>query len=426
MFRPRRFIMLRHFIFRICDHFVRISAYEMLMCQDISGLMHKRRVFFHRLKRIQHRLIHLVIYLDKTLRLFQDLRRLGCDQTDRVSDIMGHVSDRNHRIPIMFQMSDFHVSRNIIRGKYADHAVQRFRFFGMDRQYFCTRIFCAYRASVNHAVQINIVRIFSGTQYFFCRIHALDFIANFCNTAIFRYRKIFTEDFSAQQDSLDDLFIPGTTADIIADCRHNFQPGRIRIHIQKSFRTHDHTRNTKTTLNSSDCAKCICIYFFFPFRKSLHRHDRFSLHFGDHRDAGPCCLSVHQNCTSSAGALTASVFDGSQVQVIPQKAHQLFVCFCFIHFSVYLNRIHITLPFFRISLRNSFFRFLYFLFYFYADQKRSDLRSISLNSSSLVSTHRHFSQCFSITARPPTSPLNFSNSEKYSRSQSTGFPVLFP
>ena len=51
----------------------------------------------------------------------------------------------------------------------------------------------------------------------------------------------------------------------------------------------------------------------------------FSLQLGGGGNAGPGGLAVHQNGAGAAGALAASVLDGRQVQLVPQKADELLV-----------------------------------------------------------------------------------------------------
>ena len=138
----------------------------------------------------------------------------------------------------------------------------------------------------------------------------------------------------------------------------------------------------------------------------------------------PCCLSVHLKLYCSAGALTASVFDGSQ-GVIPQK--RISFCLFLLHTFFRLPEPYTYSP----SLLSDFPCGIpfsgFFISCFIFMQIKDPTSGQYLSTPLLLSPHTDiFPNVFQSLHVRPTSPLNFSNSEKYSRSQSTGFPVLFP
>ena len=51
---PGRLIMFRHFIFGICDHFLRVSAHQVLVAQHVSGGMHQGSALRQGLGRAGH------------------------------------------------------------------------------------------------------------------------------------------------------------------------------------------------------------------------------------------------------------------------------------------------------------------------------------------------------------------------------------
>ena len=265
MLGPWCFVMLCYFIFRIGNDLVGISPDQMLMCQNISGCMDKRRILFHGVKGAEHRFQHFVIHLHKALSPFKYLRCFRRHKTDRIPEVMRGFPDRNHGIPVLLQVAHLYLPRNVLCGIDSDHAFQRLSLLRVDRQYFCPGIFGTHCAAVDHAVKIDIVRIFSGSQHLFSGIDPLDCIAYQCNAAVVRHREIFPEYSGAEKDSVDNLLIPCAPADVIADRGYHFQAGRIRVDINQAFCAHDHAGNTEAALNGAGRGKSISIHFFFSF-----------------------------------------------------------------------------------------------------------------------------------------------------------------
>ena len=167
------------------------------MSQDISICMDKRRVRFHSLKGVKHRIKHFIVYLHFQLRLFEDFLSLSCYKAYRVAQIMRHLPHRDHGIPVMFQMSHLHFARNVIRCVHPDDSVYGKGFFRVDGKDLCPRIFGAYRASVDHTVQINVIRVFPGAQHFFLGIDPLDRLPHIDCAALIMNREILPEDLGA-------------------------------------------------------------------------------------------------------------------------------------------------------------------------------------------------------------------------------------
>ena len=169
----------------------------MFVCKDIPVRMDKGRVRLHRLKGIQHRVQHFIIHFYFQLCLLQDVLIFCHDKADRIAQIMGHLPHRDHGIPVMFQMSHLDFARDIICCVHADDPVQCERFFRMDGEHLCPWVFRAHRAPIDHAVQIDVIGIFTGTQHLLLRVDPLDRLAYTDLPALLMHRKILAEDLRA-------------------------------------------------------------------------------------------------------------------------------------------------------------------------------------------------------------------------------------
>ncbi len=85
-------------------------------------------------------------------------------------------------------------------------------------------------------------------------------LANAVNIAllqVFIYGSLAPQNLCHQQDSLDDLLISGTAADVFRAARISHPPPSIlNYSVLMPFR-HHHARNTETTLNGSDSTERI-------------------------------------------------------------------------------------------------------------------------------------------------------------------------
>ena len=135
VFRPGSMELLRQHMGGTADRFLSIPPVNMPVCHKISVLMHLRSVLLHCLPRISHHLEFFIFHFHQTFGFLQNFRRLCCHKGNGVSQIMGNLSDRNHSIPVLLQMTDFYIAGNVLRRKYRHHSRKGFRLFRVDGFY---------------------------------------------------------------------------------------------------------------------------------------------------------------------------------------------------------------------------------------------------------------------------------------------------
>ena len=223
---------------------------------------------------------------------------------------------------------------NIRRRQHAGHTGQRLSRLRMDSQHPCTGVLAADGATVEHPVQIYVIRVLSGADDLFRHIHPTDPAAG--PPVLLRLREpSLPEAFSRQQNSVNDLYIAGAAADIVPNRVGCLLPAGVRVFAQQCLGRDHHTRNAEAALNSPRRAESIGVDLLFPVRKALHRHNAFARQLTGHRHAGLCGLSVNEHRAGSAGALAAPVLHRRQPQFVPQKPQQPLLPFRCHLFSVH-------------------------------------------------------------------------------------------
>ncbi|MPM42921.1 hypothetical protein SDC9_89593 [bioreactor metagenome] len=316
--------VLRQHIFRSRNGLRWIAPLDMLVGQKISRPVDQRRIRQHGLLWAADHGQFLVVHLHEGLRLFQELLRLSGHNTDGVTQIMRDLPHRDHGVPVLHQVPHLVLSGDIRRRKHAHNTRQGFRLLRVDGQHPRPGIGAAHRAGVNHSVQIDIVRILPRTSDLFQYVHPRDPRAQ---TPILRQLRNFSvaEHLRRQQNSVDDLYVPGTAADVVADGKRRLFSGGIPVHIQQRLGGDHHARNTKPALHGPRLAERIGKHVLLKIAQALHRQNGLSLQLVGLGDAGLRGLSVDQHRAGAAGSLAAPVLHGSQPQFIPQEADEFLV-----------------------------------------------------------------------------------------------------
>lgn len=164
-------------------------------------------------------------------------------------------------------MADLYRTGNIIGRQHADDARQGLGPFRVNGLYNSSRVRTANGAAIAHVRQIDVIQIvgiFSRSQYLGLDVDALAGIADTAIAPDDRNRCIILQQFRRQGNGIDDLLIPRTAANIVADSRCDFQSGRLRIGIDKSLASHDHPGNAEAALNGASFTKSIDEDVFFP------------------------------------------------------------------------------------------------------------------------------------------------------------------
>ena len=326
MLGPWCFKMLGNHVFRAFNSFCGIAAANVLICTDIILFLIKYpwcvrcSSFLNGMDVRQH----LIFYLDQLLRLLCSFSIFCCDKCNGVPQIMSQAANRNQGILIVLQMADLILTRNILSCNNSLPPRKLFCFCCVNRKNTCPRIFASESHSVKHAFRIEIIRIFSGAKNLFPHI-------NSCHTGSKLPVFIFLWNYALPHNSCGNphciyyFYIPCTATVIVAQGILDFLISWFFIYIQKSFGTHNHTRNAKTALYSSGFAVRIGIYFFFPIGQAFYCDHVFPFQGIRVRHTGFAGPAINDHGAGSAGALTAAVLYRGQMQFITQKAKQLLV-----------------------------------------------------------------------------------------------------
>ena len=311
--------------------------------------MHLGRVLCPRLPHRRHRLQLFIFDPDKFLRLLQDLPGFRDDKTDRVSHTPRHAPLFNHYIPVLLKVPHL-VIGHIFRCENRQHSREGLRFLRIDLQHSRPGISGPHRRRIDHVLQLHIVRVFSIPQNLFPHIQPERFLSHAVLLALlqrFLDLLIAPQDRSRKLDSLDDLFISGTAADIsLKSCFYLFLR-RVRHPVYQSLSRHDHSRDAESALNRTFGSESIDKCLFLRLAQPLCGDDTVSRGQFCSQHAGFYRISVHDNGTGAAGSLAASVLDRVQMKIIPQIPEQRFLPVCAPQNTVYHKAIilfHILTP----------------------------------------------------------------------------------
>ena len=161
MFRPWCMKLLGIDIFCIGNGFLGISSGYMLVCQQVSASVYLRRILFHGLIRTADKRQLLVFDFHQFFRFFHHIQVLANHKCNGISQIMRNGTNRNHSIPVLNQMSDFHISRNIRSSKDIYDTRNGFCFFCIDGQHPCSRIFGTDRTRVKQSFHFHVIHVLS-------------------------------------------------------------------------------------------------------------------------------------------------------------------------------------------------------------------------------------------------------------------------
>ena len=204
---------------------------------------------------------------------------IGCllihcaDKGHAVAQIMGDLTHTNQCRLIFLDMTDIHLAGNVLPGQHSHHALQSLSLRGVDGQNTGTGELRAHGCAVTHTVHIHIVRILTVSQYLLLYVEAVDTAAHLPIISRSRGKLTLTEDLSGQQNGVNDLYISGAAADVIANSKSCLLAGGIRIHIQQRLGRDHHAGDTETALNGTGLTECEGVDLLLPIAQTLHRYD---------------------------------------------------------------------------------------------------------------------------------------------------------
>ena len=339
--------MLRQHIFCVFDSRLRIAAGDMLIGLHVAliAVEHQRRIGSGSFCGIMNGRQHLVLHLDQLFRFLHRGLIYGADQCNAVAQVVGQLTHTHQSGLVLLDMAHVHLTGNILGRSHSHHTGQLLRLGGVDGQDAGTGILAAYRAAVAHAVHIYVIRILAIALYLFRNIQPVDAAAHLPVVSTGRGDLAITEDLRCQQNSVNDLYITGAAADIVANGKRRFFPCGFRIHVQQTLGGDHHAGDTEAALYRAGLAKGEGIDLLLPIRQTFHRHDGLAIQLVGLRNTGLCGLAIDQNMAGTAGAFAAAVLHRGQMQLIPQIADQLLV-FLYCHgAAVHLKSRHTACSF---------------------------------------------------------------------------------
>ena len=317
--------MIHQHIIRIADGLVGIAPGHVLLAQQVTGFMDLGRKGLGSIGGAENRLQRLVLHLHQFFGFFQNLRSLRRHQADGITQEMGDLPHGDHGIPVLHQVAHLYLARDVVGGIHAHNARQGLGLFLMDGQHTGPGILAADSAAVDHAVQVNVIGVFAGTQDLFPGIDtrhgfahpgAVLFPGNFSAAA---------ENLGRQQNGVNDLFIARAAANVVSDGEGHLLPGRVRVHIQQRLGRDDHAGNAEAALHRAGFGEGPGIDLLFRVAEALHSDNMFPLQLVRGGNAGLGGFAVDEYMAGAAGTLTAAVLHRGQAQLIPQKAQQLLI-----------------------------------------------------------------------------------------------------
>ena len=299
-----------------------VAPVNVLVGQEVSGGMHQRSALRHGLPEGADLGQLLIVNFHQGLGLGQDLRCLCRNEADGIAQVMGDASLGDHGIPVLHQVPHLVLPRDVLRRKDADNAGQGTGLLRVDGQHPGPGISAADGAGIDHAVQVDVIRIDAGALHLLLHVHPGDPGAHGPVARSLRQLP-GAEDLRRQQNGVDDLHITRAAADVGTDGEGRLLPGGGGIDVQQPLGGHHHARGAETALDRPRLTEGVGVDGLLPVGKALRRDDGLPLQLVGLGDAGPRGLAVDEDGAGAAGAFAAAVLHGGETQLIPQETEEL-------------------------------------------------------------------------------------------------------
>ena len=249
--------------------------------------MYPRGAVRHRFINVSDRFERLVFDFDQVFRRFEDCRRFGDHEAERVADVTRDAPDGDHDVPVLLDMADFIVG-DVFGGQDVDHAGERTGGVRIDREDARARIGGTDRRRMDHAFDDDVVDVFADAENLIADVDAerlfsdaesashLELLVDGCFPA---------ENCGDELNPFNDFRIPGTAADIPAQRQPDFILFRVRVLVEERLAGYDHAWNAEAALDRAFYAERVNERLFFTERKPFDRQDRFSRRFRGRQDA---------------------------------------------------------------------------------------------------------------------------------------------
>ena len=327
--RPRGGEVLGQHIFGVFDSALGIAAGDVLVGLDVALLLveHQWRAGGGGLGGVMDGGQDFIFHLHQLLGGLHRLLIHGADQCHTVAQVVYQLAHADQGGLVLLQMAYVHLAGNILLRGHADHAGQRLGFAGVDGENAGAGILAADRAAIAHTVHIDIIRVLAIALHLLGHVQSVDAAAHLPVFGGWGGQLALAEYLSRQQDAVDDLHVAGAAADIVADGEGGLLAGGIGVHVQQPLGGDDHAGDAEAALYRAGLAEGEGVDLLFPVAEPLYREDGLALQLVRLGDAGLGGLAVDEDVAGAAGTLAASVLDGGQVQLVPQKADELLVLF---------------------------------------------------------------------------------------------------
>ena len=225
--------MLGNHILRLGDCPIGIAALDVLVCLHVVLVLFKdqRGVLRLGLFDAADSGQHFILHLHQVAGAIGGLHIHSADQGNTVAQIVGDLTHTDQRRLILFNMTHIHLAGNVLLGQHSYHALQRLRLGGIDGQHTGAGVLRADGNTVAHAIHIHIVGILTVAQHLLLYIEAVDTAAHLPVVLGSHRQLALTENFTCQQNGVNDLYIAGAAADIVADSKGCLFAGGVIVHI---------------------------------------------------------------------------------------------------------------------------------------------------------------------------------------------------
>ena len=319
--------MLGNDILRLGDRAIGIAALDVLVCLHVVLVLfkHQRGVLRLGLFNAADSGQYFILHLHQVAGAIGGLHIHSADQGNTVAQIVGKFAHTDQRRLILLNMTHVHLAGNVLLGQHSHHTLQRFRLGGVNGQHTGTGVLRADGNTIAHAIHIHIIGILTVAQHLLLHIETVDTAAHLPVVLGSHRQLALAENFTCQQNGINDLHIAGAAADIVADSKGCLFAGGVIVHIQQRLGRDHHTGDAEAALDSARLAESEGVDLLLPIAQALHRLDGLPFQLIGLRNAGLGGLAVNKDVAGSASTLAAAVLDGGQMQFIAEKTNQLLI-----------------------------------------------------------------------------------------------------
>ena len=211
-------------------------------------------------------------------------------------------------------------------------------------------------------LNLDIIRVLAGSKHLLAHVNAEGSGPDTPVILLFRIVVDLLhapEHLSRETDTLDDLPVSGTAAEVAADRRLDFLIRRIRVLPEQPDCADDHSRRAEAALDGAADPERIDKCFLLEVCQPLHCDDFLPGSSLRLQNAGSRRFPVHQNHAGPAGALTAPILDRMKMKFVPKKTEHRRLFRCRYTFSIHrecilLSHVGSFLPIHKSTLLHYF------------------------------------------------------------------------